>query len=367
MSRLIATLAITATCTFLATSAEAGGCHRSSPSYGHSHYEPSHSYHSEPYHSHHSESVHEHSEPYYIVVEGQLFVVVDGRLFPVPSQGQPMGGPSLPGQQIEAPFPSQPFAGPSVTDQTFSGPTGQPFNGPSAGQPFSDPTGPGQTFSAPAPSGQQFNGPTSSGQPFSGPMATGPTAQGQSFAGPSIPGQPVSDQQFTDQPGVGPTAGQPVVDPSLRGVPGQSFPSDPSLPVSGTDPIAVAAGPVADAALAAPPVAEGPVLPPTVETSLTAPVETMTPVVTEVPRSEVYTGMPLQLSAPGCTDLTGFAVLRFPGFEMPLTINVWREGLIEVQMPTLSVSGNMEATLLIHNADRTLFAELPLMLINAAQ
>jgi hypothetical protein len=102
----------------------------------------------------------------------------------------------------------------------------------------------------------------------------------------------------------------------------------------------------------------GPSLPPVAEST--------TPV-SDVARSEVYTGMPLQLSAPGCGDESGFAVLRFPGFEMPLTVNVWREGLIEVQIPTLNVSGNAEATLIVYRTDRTLFAELPLMLINAAQ
>jgi hypothetical protein len=111
------------------------------------------------------------------------------------------------------------------------------------------------------------------------------------------------------------------------------------------------------------PSTDGTTLPPVaVETSLTTPVESPA-----TSRSDVYLELPLQLSAPGCGDVAGYCVLGFAGFEMPITVNSWQEGMIEVQMPTMTFSGATDATLMLYHADRTLFAELPLTLHSAAQ
>lgn len=223
---------------------------------------------------------------------------------------------------------------------------GYPYPGvaqPYPGQPYPSQPYPGMPYPGSGPTGPL---PVEVGHPQGGPVA-------------------IPAPQFVPGPGPGPgVVAQPVVQPVAIAPPVVASPiiEAPVFPAP-VNPAPVAQGPVFEAPGLPAPVVEGPVFEgPVVPTQF----ETAPPVVDAI-RNEAFMGLPLQLTALGCGDVPGFCVLSFGGFEMPLAINVWQEGMIEVQMPTMNFAGATDATLLIFNADRTLYAELPLTLLNAAQ
>lgn len=220
------------------------------------------------------------------------------------------------------------------------------------------------------------------GQPYPGMTSQGyPSMPGQPFPGVatvpqgSVPGQATPPSGFPPVGGFSASPANPQLAPGtspfgqlpLGGqLPGPSVAAAAGVPDGITPPGAQEQGPVGptlepvvgDSGVAATPAIAGPTLP--------TQFESPEPTVVEASRFEVYMSLALQLSAPGCGDVPGYCVLSFAGFEMPLAVTSWQDGMIEVQMPTLSFVGATDATMLIYNADRTLFAELPLTLLNSA-